>query len=53
MHEITLPNEATGQQIRALLAHWRKRENTPNHLTVDCSGILDLSAEAMATLVRA
>lgn len=21
MHEITLPNEATGQQIRALLAH--------------------------------
>ena len=52
MHEIKLANEANGPKIMALLDHAWKSENTQRSLTVDCSEILDLSAEAMATLVR-
>ena len=52
MHEIKLANEANGPKIMALLDHARKSENTQRSLTVDCSEVLDLSAEAMATLVR-
>ena len=46
MHEIKLANEANGPKIMALLDPARKSENTQRSLTVDCSEILDLSAEA-------
>lgn len=53
MPDVQLPTAANGQQILALLDRWWKGRSTPNYLTVDCSEVLELSAEAMATLVRA
>ena len=53
MPDVRLPTAANGQQILALLDRWRKGGSTPNDLTVDCSEVLELSADAMATLVRA